>query len=114
MHSASGGGGLDFYHHTATDVNSVEEDKKPKLFSVAWFKNLGSALRFDKYSARDWAIWNLSSWATYAVVFGFTKLLVPLLNYVVSMLPSGLVTAAKAVFTKVAVFFAALVHIFSS
>lgn len=60
------------------------EKGKPSLFSAAWWTALFSALKLWKYSARDWAIWNLSSWATYATVFGLLK---PLAAFVTAKVP---------------------------
>ena len=37
------------------------EKAKPRFFSVAWRKNLFSALNLRRYNARDWAIWSLAS-----------------------------------------------------
>lgn len=49
-----------------TDMSTDVAIKKPRVFSWAWFKAIGSALRYDKYDARDWAIDTLSSLRSYA------------------------------------------------
>lgn len=86
-------------------------EKSPPLFSIKWFKNVATALRFDKYSPRDWAIWNLSSWCSYAVVFGISKILMPLFHTLVALLPAGVVSFFKAVFVKLTLLAVAVWHV---
>ena len=71
-----------------------KNNSKPTLFSGAWFKNVFMALNVFKYSAREWAIWSISSWVTIGQVFA--------LKQVIAILPVGLVTFFKAVASKVA------------
>lgn len=52
--------------------------------SKGWWVNMFTALKFHKYTAKDWAIWNLSSYATYGMVFGVFK---PIATFIAAKLP---------------------------
>lgn len=73
----------------------VMEDVKPRLFSIAWFVTMFSALNFAKYTARDWGIYNLSSACTYGTIFGIYK---PVATYVAAHFP-WLVSGVKLMIT---------------
>lgn len=50
----------------------AEEAVKPKFFSFAWWALLFSAFCIWRYSPKDWAVWNLSSWVTIGQIFCLT------------------------------------------
>jgi hypothetical protein len=77
---------------------------KPRFFSAAWFKNLGNALRFDKYDAERWLIWHLSSWATWAQVLGIKVVW----TWLVNVMPASVVATVKSIGTALSAFFAGL------
>lgn len=72
------------------------KSQKPKFFSKEGFKHFISAFNVKQYSPRDWAIWSLSSVATYvnvAVMAG--------LKMLYSMVPAGIKIAGKNLAVKV-------------
>lgn len=81
-----------------------EVSEKPGFMSKGWWSNLFSALRFDKYTSRDWGIWNLSSYATYGMVFGVFK---PVAAWVAAKFP-WLAPAVAMAWEHVTLFAAAM------
>ena len=80
--------------HVAVPSNNV----KPKALSWAWWALLFSALAVWKFTPKEWAIWNLSSYASYATVYG---LLNPAFDWINTNLP-WLIPGIKAAASKVA------------
>lgn len=79
----------------------------PRFLSFAWFKNLATAVRYDKYSARDWAI---STWSTIVTTAQFSGIGI-VWTWLVNILPAGVVTAAKSVGAFVSAVLAGLAHV---
>lgn len=84
-------------------------EKKPPMLSWRWWALMFGALKFWKYTPKDWAIWNLSSYATYGMVFGVFK---PVAAAIGTKLP-WLMPAVKAAWAKTAAFVVALFHVSS-
>jgi hypothetical protein len=81
--------------YVSSNVDPPVKTTKPSLFSKEWWKNIGSAVKFHRYSPRDWAIWNISSWVTYATVFGVLQPVWSWVSANAAFIPNAL-AAAKA------------------
>lgn len=73
------------------------EEDKPGFFTWRFWSLLFGALKVWKYSPKDWAIWHLSSYVTYATVFGLLK---PIAAWLTKTFP-WVVPVLKTVWAKV-------------
>jgi len=48
-------------------------EKSPAMLSWRWWVLLFGAFKLWEYTPKDWAVWNLSSYISYATVFGVFK-----------------------------------------
>lgn len=80
--------------------------QSPRLFSKNWWLSLGSALNFKSYDAKNWAVWNLSTYVTLINIFAGKALWTALTTKLPWLMP--MISAAYA---KVASFFSALMYV---
>lgn len=95
--------------HVSSDPPSKDLEEKPAFLSARWWVLTLQALAFWKYSAKDWAIWNLSSYATYGMVFGVFK---PVATFIGAKAP-WLLPMLKLAWAKVTALVIAIFHVSS-
>lgn len=87
----------------------MDEEIKPKLFSLAWFRTLGEAFKFKKYGPKEWGIWCLSS------IFSDLKYVIGgVLFYLWGLLPVAVSNVIKSIAFKVAAVCVATVEIIAA